>query len=98
MLSIITVKLPVSEIEPQLRMVFVTELYLLLKELAASLTVSLAVMFPVKFASHPNESLIINPKSCVSVRSLLDRNGACQVRARDSSSAEETLRVLLRDR
>lgn len=54
MLSIITVKPVVSEIEPQLRMVLVTGLYLLLKELAASLTVVLAVWSPVKLASNPN--------------------------------------------
>lgn len=91
-------KLPVSEIEPQLRIVLVTGLNLLLKELAASLTVSLAVLFPVKLASNPKGYPTMNPRSWVSVWSLLARNGACQVRARDSNSSDDTLRVLPRDR
>lgn len=83
---------------PQLLIVFVTLLYLLLNAIAASLTVCLAVALPVRIASHPKQSWIMKPKSCVSVRSLFARSGACHVRASDRSSADDTFRVLLRER
>lgn len=97
-LSMITVKLPVSVNDPQLRIVFVTELKRLLKATAASRTVSRAALSPVSAASSPNGYPTMKPRSCVSVRSLFARSGACQVRASASSSADGTLSARVRER